>query len=321
MTDLYQAIINAREQIAPHVFHTSLEASQYLSDKLHANILLKNEHCQRTGSFKIRGAMNKLMSLNAQERAKGVVCASAGNHGIGVALAGQITNTQTIAFVPKTVDSSRLQQIKAYGAQVQLIDGDCGDAERQARAYAEKNRMVYVSPYNDYQVIAGQGTIGYEMHQDCPDLDYCFVAVGGGGLISGISCFLKEHNPSIKVIGCLPQNASIMAESVKRGSVVTQPDLPTLSDSTAGSLEADTITLSLCQHYVDDFVLVSEQEIQAAMRFLATEHHWMVEGAAGVALAGLIQMGKNLKAQKAAAVLCGRNINFEKYLQVMKSSG
>lgn len=288
MTNLYQAIVDATEQITPHVFHTPLEFSQCLSNKFHANIMLKNEHCQRTGSFKIRGALTKLLSLNAQEQSKGVVCASAGNHGIGVALAGQITGIQTIAFVPKTVDSSRLQQIKAYGAKVQFIDGDCGDAERQARVYAENNQMTYVSPYNDSKVIAGQGTIGHEIHQDCPDLDYCFVAVGGGGLISGISCFLKEHNSSIKVIGCLPQNASIMAESVIKGSIVTQPNLPTLSDSTAGSLEADTITLSLCQQYVDDFVLVSEQEIQAAMRLLATEHHWMVEGAAGVALAGLL---------------------------------
>lgn len=316
--NLYHDIQQAVHRLAPYVIHTPWEKSLMLSEQVQANVYFKNEHCQKTGSFKIRGAFNKILSLPEAIAKKGVVCASAGNHGIGVAVACQMKQLPATVFLPKQVDAARLHSIEQLGACIQKVNGDCGLAEREAIQYAKQKGLTYISPYNDPVVIAGQGTIGYEMAQDCQALDYCFVSVGGGGLISGIGTYLKEHFPQLKLIGCLPENSSVMADSVLKGAIVPDKKIPTLSDSTAGDVDTETITLALCEKLVDDFVLVSESEIKQAMQLLARQEHYIVEGAAAVALAAMCKMSSRLKSQNVGVVLCGRNIEMSTFLDVMQ---
>lgn len=315
--NLQKKIIESAQRLAPHIIRTPLERSAYFSGQTKGNIFFKNEHCQRTGSFKVRGALNKMLMLSESVRTTGVICASAGNHGIGTALAGKLTNTSVTVYLPGSVDESRLAQIKAFGAKVELVNGGCGVAEQSAREASQSLNKIYISPYNDLEVIAGQGTIGVELLEDLNEIDYCFVAVGGGGLISGIGTLLKSKFPNMKLIGCLPENSCVMAESVKAGYVVPDKGRSTISDSTAGDIDPKAITFTLCQELIDDFVLVSEQEIINAMKQVAVHEKYIIEGAAGVAVAGMSKYQAQIENKNTVVVVCGRNINFERYIRAI----
>lgn len=314
---LFDKILDAKKIISPHIYRTTLEKSVYLSKRFSANIYLKNEHCQKTGSFKIRGALNKVFNRPPSQAGRGIVCASAGNHGIGVACAGQLVNRDVTVFLPQYVDDFRLKLIEYYGGQAIKIDGDCGEAERAARAYADADNLSYISPYNDLDVIAGQGTIGLELNEDLPNIDYCFVAVGGGGLIAGISTYLKTTQTQCQMIGCLPENSCVMADSVQAGTIVPDKGLSTISDSTAGSLEAGSITLPICRENINKFMLLSEEKIKQAMRVIAENERWIVEGAAAVPVAALMQNQLSVAGKNIVIVLCGRNIAFNTYRSIM----
>lgn len=194
-------------------------------------------------------------------------------------------------------------------------------AETKARQYAKDHGMTYISPYNDYDVIAGQGSIGVEIERqsqrDNRKLDVLFVSVGGGGLVSGIGTYLKTLNPDLKIIGCWPQNAPSFSTCLKAGHIFEVPETKTISDGTAGGVEKDAITFSLCQEILDDHCLVSEQEIAAAMKELAECENMMVEGAAGVAMAGFIKRHKQYQQMNCSIILCGRNIDFNQYIRAM----
>lgn len=177
---------------------------------------------------------------------------------------------------------------------------------------------VFISPYNDQTVIAGQGTIGLELFRQNKNLDAVFISVGGGGLISGIASYLKQKRPATQIIGCYPENAPIMHECIKAGKIIPVAEQPTLSDATAGNLEPGSITFPLCRDFIDHHVLVSEDEIKQALRLLADTERMIVEGAAGVALAAFLKMANSLKGKNVAIVLCGRNINFSKFIEVIK---
>ncbi|MGI9287788.1 MAG: threonine/serine dehydratase, partial [Pseudomonadales bacterium] len=281
---LAQNIIAAENRIRPYVKETPLEPSLVLGDG-DTQVFLKLENLQYTGSFKLRGATNKLLSLNDADKAHGVVTASSGNHGAATAYAAQKLGVRVLVFAPEQASTTKIEAIKRLGAEVRLHGDDGVITERYARTYAVENGMPYISPYNDLDVVAGQGSVGVELTKQCADLDAVFIAVGGGGLISGTAAALKNVNPDVQVIACSPANSAVMIESLKAGEILDLASKPTFSDGTAGGVEENAVTFELCQQLVDDFVLVSEDEIKAALKsFLATQH-LLIEGAAAVVLA------------------------------------
>lgn len=302
----------AAARIRRFVFETPLSYSPAFSGQLGASVYFKLENRQMTGSFKLRGAMNRLMTLTEEQRAKGCVAASSGNHGAAVACAMQIVGVSGVIFVPEQTSSVKVDAIKAYGGEVVFFGTDGLDTEQEARAVAEQKGMVYLSPYNDPEVIAGQGSCGVEIIEQLADVDTVFIAVGGGGLIGGAGSILKEHNPAIRVIACQPSASAVMARSIEAGEILELPTEPTLSDGTAGGIEAGAITFPLNQQVVDEFVLVDEEQIASAMRRFMDSEGEPIEGAAGVAVAGMLELAASLRGQKVVVVICGGNISPEK---------
>ena len=302
----------AAQRIRQFVLETPLVNSPAFSQEFGASIYFKLENRQVTGSFKLRGAMNRLLTLTDEQRSRGCVAASSGNHGAAVACAMQSVGVSGVIFVPEQTSTVKVDGIKAYGGEVVFFGTDGLDTEQHARAFAEQKGMVYLSPYNDPEVIAGQGSCGVEIVEQLDDVDAVFIAVGGGGLIGGVGSVLKEHNPAIRVVACQPGASAVMAHSIEAGKILELDSGPTLSDGTAGGIEAGAITFPLNQQVVDEFVLVDEAQIASAMRrFMASEGD-VIEGAAGVAIAGMIELGESLRGQKVVVIVCGGNISPEK---------
>jgi threonine dehydratase len=318
MTTLFDSISQAHVAVRPQVPVSPLQLSRPLSADLGCSVLLKNEHLQPTGSFKIRGATNKIRILGTAAQRTGVTTASSGNHGQAVALAGSRAGIPVTVYVAAAASRPKVDAIRALGAELVIVDGPPLEAELLARRQAAAQGKVYISPYNDLDVIAGQGTLGMELVEQAPDLDAVFVSVGGGGLISGVGTALKALNPRIQVVGVWPENSPCMLKAMQAGQIVDVEEQETLSDGTAGAVEPGSVTLALCRDVIDETVTVSEAEIGRAMRMIADAEHWIVEGAAGVALAGLVKRAESLRGQKVAVVLCGRNIALEKFLYAIE---
>jgi threonine dehydratase len=299
----------AANRIAAYIRKTPLDYSERFSNETGADVYLKLENLQYTGSFKARGAFNKLLSLTEDERRSGCVAASSGNHGAATAHAMAKLGVSGVVFVPERTSSTKVSAIRDAGGDVRFFGSDGLDTELHARDYAERHNMQYISPYNDADVIAGQGTCGVEIASDLSRVDAVFVAVGGGGLIGGVGAFLKSVNPGLAVVACQPEASPVMTRSVEAGRILELPSDTTLSDGTAGGIEAGAITFDLCRSIVDDYVLVSEQEIAEAMRAYIDAHHMLLEGAAGVALAGLIARAGSYKGKNIVAIICGGNIS------------
>ena len=298
----------AEERIRPFVRCTSLIPSAALGAARECTAYLKAENLQWTGSFKIRGALNKLIALKEAGYSR-VATASSGNHGMAVAYSLRLTGLQGRIFLPRDVSVAKLRALEGQKVDLQLVNGECLEAERTARNWAEADGIPYVSPYNDPEIVGGQGTLGIELAHQAPELDTVFIAVGGGGLISGIAARLKEVNPKIQIVACSPLNSPVMHESLKAGHVVDLESLPTLSDGTAGAIEPESITFELCRTLIDDSLLVTESEIEAAMKLVLERHRLVIEGAAGVAVAGFLKAAAPSRC--CAVVLCGGNVNRE----------
>lgn len=308
---MLQEVLQAERRIRPYIRETPLEYSQPLSAMSDSRVFLKLENLQHTGSFKVRGAMNTLLSLKPEQRARGVITASSGNHGIAVAFGLHELAMQGTIFVPEDASSAKVEAIRRYGADVRFWGSDCVQTEEYARGYAEQHGMIYISPYNDPRVIGGQGTIGVELGRQMGQIDAVLAALGGGGMITGIATYLKELAQETTIIGCSPTNSPVMAQSIRAGRIIDMPSLPTLSDGTAGGVEPGAITFPLCQQLVDDYPLVSEEEIGRAMRLFIETHHMLIEGAAGVALAAFLQARGRFQGKTVVIVLCGANISPE----------
>ena len=311
MMDVRQETIAAESRIREHVRTTPVERSPFLEAAVGARVFLKLENLQRTGSFKLRGALNKLFSLSPDERAAGVVAASTGNHGAAVACGASEAGCRAVVVAPESAAGSKIEAIRIYGAEVRFAGTDCVVAEKEARDYADRNGMTYVSPYNDPKVIGGQGTIGLELERQMSKVDAIFVSLGGGGLIGGIGGYLKAIGKQVEVVACSPENSPVMHESLLAGRIVCRESKPTLSDGTAGGVERGAITFDLCREVVDESVLVGEEEIRQAVRLVLERHHVLVEGAAGVAVAGLLKQQRRFAGRDVAVVLCGANIDIE----------
>jgi len=317
VTELVKQIDLAEKRIRPFIRQTPLEFSPFYSEQSQCGVYFKYEILQHTGSFKARGAFNKILSLPPERRANGVITASTGNHGAAVAFALRQFDMPGIVFVPESAGSTKLAAIKRMGVELRKIPGDPIEAEKAARLYASENDMPYISPYNNVQVIAGQGTIGLEMIRQMKSLDAVMIPTGGGGLISGVAACLKSVLSDIQIVGCLPENSPVMQKSVEAKRALEMDTLPTLSDATAGGLEADSITLPLCQQLVDDFVTVSEEEIAFHIKQFIETQHTLIEGAAAVGVAGLMQKAAAFKGKRVAVILCGANISTEQLKSVL----
>ena len=305
---LFSRIMEAHTAIRPTVQVTPLEHSPGLSHALGCTVLLKAEHLHPTGSFKLRGATNKVRLLDPAARRQGVVTASTGNHGQAVAWVGAKVGVPVCVYVAASTAEAKLAGIRGLGAELVVVDGPPIQAELQARAAAEQSGRTYVSPYNDLDVVAGQGTLGVELFEQAPDLDAVFVSVGGGGLIGGTGSALKALRPQTKVVGVWAENSACMLRALEAGRIVEVAERPTLSDGTAGAIEPGSVTFPLCQAVIDRQVVVDEGEIANGIRLIAETEHWMVEGAAGMALAGLVRSAQEYRGARVAVVLCGRNI-------------
>ena len=293
--------------------HSHILPTRLIHDSKY-NIWLKCENEQNTGSFKWRGALSKLSLFHPGQS---IVTASTGNHGLGVANAAVLFGLNAKIFIPASASQRKIEKLKSLGVDLVLVNGDSLAAEIQGKEYARTHELPWVSPYNDPDVIAGQGTIGLEIDQALKHIDKAYITVGGGGLISGIGAWLKTHHPDIEIIGCQPVNSPEMYLSILAGHVVNAPEpLSTLSDGSAGPLEEDSITFPICNLLIDRFVLVTENEIEDALRHLYQHHGLIVEGAAGVAMASAIKDSKRKANDVSVVVLCGGNIDPKVHQQI-----
>lgn len=315
--DVLKETLEAEERIRPHIRRTPLDHSRYLSDLTGGEVYLKLENTQITGSFKLRGAVNKLLSLGDEERARGIVTASTGNHAAATAWALARFGIEGTIFVPNTAAPAKIGNLRRLGANLEFAGDDCVDTEIFARRTAEESGRVFVSAYSDPKIVGGQGTIGIELERELDAMDVVVAPIGGGGLIGGLAGYLKAKTPNLTIIGCQPENSAVMYESVMAGEIVERESLPTLSDGTAGGIEPGAITVDLCRDLVDEYVLLGEEEIGEAIRTLIDTHSVLVEGAAALSVAALQKSAARFKGQRVVLILSGSRISLDTLRSVL----
>lgn len=309
---LFEIVKEAKEaerRIREFIRKTPLEHSPYLSRIGKGNAYLKLENTQISGSFKLRGALNKLLSLSEGEKTKGIITASSGNHGMAVAYGLKAFNINGRIFLPTNASPIKIKALQDYGAQIELFGDDCVKAEIHARETAEREGLVYISPYNDPQVIGGQATVAIEVVKQLKDIDSVLVPVGGGGLISGIAGYLKSFNKNVDIFGCQPENSAVMFESLKAGQIIEMESKPTISEGSAGGIEKGTKTFDFCRNHVNDFILVSEEEIKEAIRIVFEKHFMIIEGAAALSVASFLKEKKSFKDKNTVLILSGAKLS------------
>jgi threonine dehydratase len=309
IADLAGQVTEAADRIQQSVTETLVEQITELAPAADVDVVFKLENLQQTGSFKLRGASNKILCLSTEQASRGVIAASNGNHGLGVAAAARRAGISAEVYVSSHVSPSKARRIEEYGARIQRAGNDPLEAELAARAAATAQGKVFISPYNDVQVMAGQGTIAVELLRQVPSIDALFVAVGGGGLIGGMGAYMKHASPATEIVGCWPENSRVLLESIKAGRILDFPEQPTLSESTAGGLETGSVTLDICAQVIDRAVLVSEDEILGAIRKVRALRGWVIEGAAAVAVAAFMREAQHYRRKRAAVVICGGNVS------------
>lgn len=298
----------AAERIAPYIHHTPLLSSTALSTMAACDLRLKAEHMQRSGSFKLRGALNKLLSLSEAERKRGVVAFSSGNHAQGVALAARLTGSHATIVMPSDAPGVKLEATRSYGAEVVLYDRQREDREAIARSIAEQRDAVLVPPFDDPQVIAGQGTVGLELAQDWPELEVALIPIGGGGLISGMATALKALRPHVQVIGVEPSIADDARRSLQAGEIVRIAVPTTVADGVA-TPAVGRYPFAIMRELVDDIVTVSEDEILGALELIMTRAKQVVEPTGALAPAVALFGKLDLRGRNVMALLCGGNID------------
>lgn len=316
--DVPKLVLEAIKRCRDHLSPTPLEYSLYLSDKIGGEVWLKLDSMQTTSSFKFRGAINKILSLTEAELDKGVVSASTGNYALAVAEAMRRRQRRATIYVAEDLEPSRLALLRSHGLDLVIHGKRAWDAEKEARRVAEEEDKIYVSPYNDPVVVGGQGTCGYEISHQLPDLDAALFACGAGGLLTGSAGWLKAHNPEVKAFGVSPENSPVMYESVRAKKMIEMETFPTLADTCAGGVDLDSITLPLCHQYVEEILLLSEKEIEESIRLLFEQHRLVVEGSGALGVGGLLKHKERFQGQKVVAVVCGRNINLEVFKRIIQ---
>jgi threonine dehydratase len=280
-------------------------------------VWLKLECFQITGSFKARGATARLTTLTEAERARGILTVSAGNHGLAVAHASAQLGLRPTIVVPRTASPAKVAAIGRYDVTLVERGETYDEAEQAARSLERGTGMTFISPYNDAEVIAGQGTIGLELLADAPDLNAVIVPVGGGGLIAGVLIAIKSQKPDVKIYGVEPAASPTMQSALDAGHLVVIPEEPTIADGLAGNVEADSMTFPIIQSLVDGMILADEQPIREAIAGAAREEHLMIEGSAAAAIAALAD--PRVEFGSVAAIITGRNMSLDLFLDVVRS--
>jgi threonine dehydratase len=299
-----------RAKIAPHIHHTPLLTSRQLSERTGFDVRLKAEMFQRVGSYKIRGPLNKFTLLSEEEKRRGVVCSSAGNHAQGVALAAKIHGIRAVVCMATNATPAKVAATREYGAEVVLHGSIWDEANEKALQLVRDEGLTYIAPFNDADLIAGQGTLGLEVVQDWPELDAIVVPIGGGGLIAGVAMAVKSHNPKVRVIGVESSDGPAMQRAVAAGEVVTI-ECNTVIDGLRVKRVGD-INLSVVQRYVDEIVTLPDSEIFAAVPWLMERCKVVPEAAAAAPVAALLAGLVKLPAgSKVVAVMSGGNVNLD----------
>lgn len=316
--DIQREVLEAEDRIRLHIRQTPLEPSLWLSQQAGCEVYLKLENLQVTSSFKIRGALNKILSLGEDERARGIVTASSGNHGSAVAHLLRKFGLSGSIYVPENASGAKIETLRSLDADLVLHGTDGIEAERTARQVADQQGRVYVSPYSDPQIIGGQGTVGLELEQQLEGIDAVFCPVGGGGLAAGIAGYLKSSDAQIHFVGCQPRNSAVMYESVKAGEILDLSSTATLADGTAGGIESDSLTFPFCRDLIDEYVLVDEDEIAAAIRLIMARHHLLIEGAAALSVAAFLRRAEGFRGARVVLIISGARISLETLKRVLE---
>src|SRR6184192_759983 len=310
-------IRTAMDRIRESIYLSPCARSEYFSQLTGNSVYLKLDNLQRTGAFKERGALNKLLTLSQEERARGVIAASAGNHAQGVAYHAGRHGIRAQICMPLTTPLIKVSATKSYGADVVLhganYDEACEEAVRRSRQFG----MTFIHPFDDEVVMAGQGTMGLEILDQVPDVEAVIAPIGGGGLISGVACAIKETNPRVRVIGVQPSRLPSMKVAIAEGHAVTLSPAATIADGIAVR-RAGEKTLPLVQKYVDDIVTVDEEEIANAILLLLEREKTLAEGAGAAAIAALINRKTPLSGKKVAVLVCGGNIDVSLLSRIME---
>ncbi|MGY5853733.1 MAG: threonine/serine dehydratase [Candidatus Thorarchaeota archaeon] len=302
-----ESILEAEKSIHGFVKRTPLVRSEFLSTKCEGDVFLKFENQQHTHSFKIRGALNRMSKLSVDEREKGVVTASSGNHAQGMARAAQELGIPATIVVPAQVSKAKLEKILTYDVEV-IQEGGFEEVEPLARKLAEERGLTYISPYNDYDVMAGQGTVGLEIVEVLDKVDTIIVPVGGGGLISGVAVAAKGLRPDVEMIGVQTRGSSTMYHSWLKGVLENIEEFDTLAEAFLGGVEEGSLTFDVIKHNVDDMLLVKEKTVALAMRILWNTEKQIVEGAGATSIGPILENPDRFRGKRVAAVVSGGNI-------------
>ena len=316
-TDVQKEVLEAEKRIRKHIRETPVEFSAYLSQLANCHVYLKLENIQFSGSFKLRGAMNKFLSLSEKESEKNIVTSSTGNHGAALAYILKKFNGRGTIYMPENVSQAKVEALRLYGANLQFYGDDCIKAEMKAKETAIKNNDVWISPYNDPKIIGGQGTIAVELLRQLGKIDSVFIPVGGGGLASGIAGYLKSIDDTIEIIGCQPENSRVMFESFKAGKILDIESRPTISDGTAGGIEQGSITFDICRNTIDDFILVAEDEIKKAIKLILEKHYMLIEGGAALSIASFIKAKERFKDKHVVLIISGAKISLNQLKEIL----
>ncbi len=306
----------AAERLRGNVLRTPVRRSDWLSDATSGDILLKLEVVQPTGSYKIRGALNAAMSVRDADPQARLVTASAGNHGRALAHAARALSLPLTVFIPSNAPRAKIDPIRAAGAALQLCR-DYDDAEREAKRFAASEGARYISPYSHPDVIAGAGTTALELFDDLPDVDAILVPIGGGGLISGVAIVAGALAPRVHVIGVEVEASCPFTRSIAAGRIVPIEVQPSLADGLTGNLDPETITFDIVRQLVDRIEVVSDDAVRLALADVVTKEHLIVEGAAAVGIAAVINGKLDLRGQRVVVILTGSNIDRERLLEVL----
>lgn len=313
----FSDIKEAYEVVNTVVKQTAVKKSKTFSEMTSSNLFLKMENLQLTGSFKIRGAYNKIYHLSKKEKDNGVVCSSAGNHAQGVALASSMLDVKSTVFMPIFAPPTKINATKSYGATVFLKGKTYDEAYQAAKEFEQKNQATFVHAFNDNLVIAGQGTIGIELIEQVKDIDVILVPIGGGGLISGISVAVKKLNPKTKIIGVQAKGAQAMIKSMNAKRVVSMKDMSTIADGIAVKTPGE-ITLQIIKDHVDKIVTVTDAEIAQTMYHLLQRAKLIVEPAGAASLAAMLHDKVRYSGKNVVCVLSGGNVNLSLLDQVIE---
>ncbi|SOC25115.1 L-threonine ammonia-lyase [Ureibacillus xyleni] len=313
-----QDIIQAQKRIQPYIHHTPLEYSERFTQLYKSDIFLKLESLQVTGSFKARGSLNKLLTLNETERQLGVIAPSAGNHGIGLAYAARKLNVPAHVYLPKDADQSKIRALSNYGAQLSFFE-TIEDARIAAINTAHETGKTFLSAYNDPAIISAGGTVALEIIQDLADVDVVITCLGGGGLTAGICIALKSINPKIEVWAVEPKNSPSIATWHSEGKVSEVNLKSSIAEGLSGPIDPNTITFPIIHQYIDRILTVTEEEIVNAMKSML-DSQYIIEPSGVAGIATLSQCGDELKGRKVAIVVTGRNISWSRFLSIVNEN-